>query len=79
MALWTLVLLLLLTLALGVAAWFLFMWAVKSGQFDDIEGPKYRMFDDEDMPIGSEREVKTRNSESAAPLAEKRDSKEDHH
>jgi len=25
-----------------------FMWAVKSGQFDDIEGPKHRMLDDED-------------------------------
>jgi cbb3-type cytochrome oxidase maturation protein len=32
----------------GVAAWFLFIWAVKSGQFDDPEAPKYRMLDDED-------------------------------
>jgi len=24
------------------------MWAVKSGQFDDIEGPKHRMLDDDD-------------------------------
>ena len=31
----------------GVAAWFLFIWAVKSGQFDDPEAPKYRMLDDE--------------------------------
>ncbi len=34
----------------GVAAWFLFIWAVKSGQFDDPEAPKYRMLDDDDEP-----------------------------
>ncbi|MGB7510753.1 MAG: cbb3-type cytochrome oxidase assembly protein CcoS [Pelodictyon phaeoclathratiforme] len=35
-------------LFVGVAAWFLFIWAVKSGQFDDPEAPKYRMLDDDD-------------------------------
>ena len=34
----------------GVAAWFLFIWAVKCGQFDDPEAPKYRMLDDDDEP-----------------------------
>ena len=34
----------------GIAAWFLFIWAVKSGQFDDPEAPKYRMLDDDDEP-----------------------------
>lgn len=43
-------LLILLSLALGVAAWLLFMWTVKSGQYDDPEGPKYRMMDDDDEP-----------------------------
>jgi len=37
-----------LTLAAGFAGWILFLWAVKSGQYDDIEGPKYRMLDDDD-------------------------------
>jgi cbb3-type cytochrome oxidase maturation protein len=37
-------------LFVGVAAWFLFIWAVKSGQFDDPEAPKYRMLDDDDEP-----------------------------
>ncbi|OQX07361.1 MAG: cytochrome oxidase maturation protein, cbb3-type [Desulfobulbaceae bacterium A2] len=46
--LWSAVALIFFTLLLGLAAWFLFMWAVKSGQFDDIEGPKYRMMDDDD-------------------------------
>ncbi len=37
-----------LSLALGVAAWLFFMWTVKSGQYDDPEGPKYRMLDDDE-------------------------------
>jgi cbb3-type cytochrome oxidase maturation protein len=37
-----------LSLALGVAAWLLFMWTVKSGQYDDPEGPKHRMLEDDD-------------------------------
>ncbi len=41
-------LLITLSLALGVAAWLFFMWTVKSGQYDDPEGPKYRMLDDDD-------------------------------
>lgn len=41
-------LLILITLGAGVAAWVLFLWAVKSGQYDDVEGPKYRMLDDDD-------------------------------
>ena len=37
-------------LCVGFAAWFLFIWAVKSCQFDDPEAPKYRMLDDDDEP-----------------------------
>ena len=40
--------LILLSLALGVAAWLFFLWTVKSGQYEDPEGPKYRMLDDDD-------------------------------
>ncbi len=40
--------LIVLSLALGVAAWLFFLWTVKSGQYDDPEGPKYRMLDDDD-------------------------------
>ena len=39
--------LILLSLALGLAAWLGFVWSVRSGQYDDPEGPKYRMLDDE--------------------------------
>ena len=40
--------LILLSLALGVAAWLFFVWTVKTGQYDDPEGPKYRMLDDDE-------------------------------
>ena len=36
------------SLALGVGAWLLFVWSVRSGQYDDPEGPKYRMLEDDD-------------------------------
>jgi len=39
--------LIVLSLALGVAAWLFFMWTVKSGQYEDPEGPKYRMLEDD--------------------------------
>ena len=32
---------------LGVAIW-AFMWAVRSGQFDDLEGPAHRILMDDD-------------------------------
>jgi len=34
---------------LGVAVW-AFMWAVRSGQFEDLEGPAYRILMDDDEP-----------------------------
>ena len=36
-----------ISLALGFAAWLLFLWAAKSGQYDDVERPKHRMLDDD--------------------------------
>ncbi len=43
----SMLLLILISLCAGLAALFLFLWAVKSGQFDDMERPKYRMLDDD--------------------------------
>ncbi len=38
---------------LGVAIWG-FLWAVKTGQFDDMEGPAHRiLMDDDDIRIPS--------------------------
>ena len=37
-----------LVFVIGVVFW----WSVKSGQFDDLEGPGYRMVvDDDDPPV----------------------------
>jgi len=36
-------------LLLGIAVW-AFMWAVRSGQFDDLEGPAHRILMDDDEP-----------------------------
>ncbi len=43
----TTLLLIVVSLAMGVAAWLLFLWAVKSEQYDDVERPKHRMLDDD--------------------------------
>jgi cbb3-type cytochrome oxidase maturation protein len=44
----TTLLLILVSLGLGFAAWLLFLWAVKGDQYDDVERPKHRMLDDDD-------------------------------
>ncbi len=40
-----------ISLILGLIALFAFLWALKSGQFDDMEGAASRiLFDDDDTP-----------------------------
>ena len=34
----------------GVIIWF-FLWAVRSGQFDDMEGPAHQILMDDDRPV----------------------------
>jgi len=38
-------------LLLGAAVW-AFLWAVNHGQFDDMEGPAYRILFDDDLQDG---------------------------
>jgi len=46
-------------LVLGVAIWG-FIWAVKTGQFDDMEGPAHRiLMDDDDIRIPTRNPEKT--------------------
>lgn len=40
--------LILLSLVVGICAFAWFIFSSKKEQFDDIEGPKYRMLDDDD-------------------------------
>ena len=56
-----------ISLGLGVAAWLGFLWSVRSGQYEDPEGPKYRMLEDED-----EKSQKGRESDRVAS-AERRE------
>ncbi len=38
-------------LLVGVIVW-IFLWAIRSGQFDDMEGPAHRiLMDDDDIPV----------------------------
>lgn len=58
---------------LVVAVWG-FLWAVKTGQFDDMEGPAYRiLMDDDDIRI-PRREAKPDNQCDPAQNQEKSDS-----
>lgn len=51
-------------LVLGVAVWG-FLWAVKSGQFDDLEGPAHRiLMDDDDERIPGREENKSQSDDS---------------
>ncbi len=59
----SLVTLIILSLFLGCGCWLFFIWAVKKGEFDDIERPKHRMLDD-DFPTSDPREKDDRNSSS---------------
>lgn len=40
--------LIILSLFLGTGVWLVFIWAVKKGEFDDVEGPKHRMLEDDE-------------------------------
>ncbi len=62
----SMIILILISLSIGLAAWFLFLWAVKSGQFDDIERPKYRMLDDDDERDKNQDKDKDKNKEKNA-------------
>lgn len=41
--------LIILSLFLGTGVWLVFIWAVQKGEFDDIEGPKHRMLEDDTL------------------------------
>lgn len=45
-----------LAVVLAVAVIWGFFWAVRSGQFDDLEGPAHRiLMDDDDRPTEAKR------------------------
>ncbi|EMF81465.1 cytochrome oxidase maturation protein, cbb3-type [Leptospira weilii serovar Topaz str. LT2116] len=45
-----------MAMLIALGALIAFLWSLKSGQYEDIEGPKYRMlFDDEESNIGKQK------------------------
>ncbi|MDX8397635.1 MAG: cbb3-type cytochrome oxidase assembly protein CcoS [Mariprofundaceae bacterium] len=36
-------------IVLGLVSVLVFFWAVKNGQYDDMEGPAHRILDDDDI------------------------------
>jgi len=36
-------------IVMGIAVW-VFLWAIRSGQFEDLEGPAHRILMDDDDP-----------------------------
>ena len=39
-----------IALGLGLLGLFGFMWSLRSGQYEDLEGAKWRILDDDDLP-----------------------------
>mgnify|MGYP002641564073 CR=1 FL=1 len=54
----SILLLIFLSFCIGTGVWLFFMSAVKRGDFDDIEGAKYRMLDDDDVDPPSDSKPK---------------------
>lgn len=38
---------------LGLVSVLIFFWAVRNGQYEDMEGPAHRILDDDDMEPGN--------------------------
>ena len=60
----SILILIILSFFLGTAAWLFFIWAVKKGSFDDMEGPKYRMLEDDDEIADPGQDTDTGNNKS---------------
>ena len=39
-----------IALALGLAGLAAFLWSLRSGQYEDLEGAAHRVLDDDDLP-----------------------------
>jgi cbb3-type cytochrome oxidase maturation protein len=59
----SIIILIILSLCVGTGAWLFFIWTVKRGDFDDVEGPKYRMLDDDDENSSKQMHHKERDNE----------------
>ncbi len=44
-----------LALLLGLGGLFAFLWSLRSGQYDDLEGAAVRVLSDDDLPLPDSR------------------------
>jgi len=56
---------------LGVIVWVL-LWAVRSGQFDDLEGPAHRILMDDDRPSATRADERPDAPEAEPTNGERR-------
>lgn len=49
---------------LAIAAVAVFFWSARSGQYDDMEGPRHRILTDDDDPLLPESHRKYTNSKA---------------
>ena len=50
----------------GIIVW-IFLWAVRSGQFDDMEGPAHQILMDDDSPASARGEHTTDGAANQPP------------
>ncbi|MFD1695082.1 cbb3-type cytochrome oxidase assembly protein CcoS [Roseibium aestuarii] len=43
-----------IAIGLGLAGLVGFLWSLKTGQYEDLEGAKWRILDDDDLPAPGE-------------------------
>jgi len=51
-------------IVLGLVGVLIFFWAVKTGQYDDMEGPAHRILDDDDLTDTTSISYKTTTDSS---------------
>lgn len=55
-----------IAIGLGLIGLFAFMWTLKSGQYDDLEGARWRILSDDDLAPPMSAEPKRRAGEPPA-------------
>jgi cbb3-type cytochrome oxidase maturation protein len=45
-----------MALGLGLAGLFAFLWSLRSGQYDDLDGAALRVLDDDDLPAAKTKD-----------------------
>ena len=49
---------------LGLVGVLVFFWAVRNGQYDDMEGPAHRILDDDDLPPEKKTDSAEKNDQA---------------